>query len=139
MKTLILRDKNVYPSPEFLESVLGKRYALLKELLDTVTGRGELDFEWRFYNDAKGWLGKATYRKKTVFWLSVGDSCFQTNFYFTEKTRGAVLDLDIDEKVKIAFSEAELAGKMVQLPLFITKKTQIKDVLRLVLYKKALK
>ena len=87
MSTLILCDKTVVPTPETLEAALGKRRcAVLLELIDTVTGEsGGLEFQWRFYGDSKSWLGKATYKKKTIFWLSVYDDGLRVNFYFTEK------------------------------------------------------
>lgn len=141
MALQLLRDKNVFPTPDVLEKALGKRgCAAWTELLDTLTGEDYgLAFEWRFYNDGKAWLGKATYKKKTIFWLSVYEGFFRTNFYFTEKTRGGVLELNIDGKIKATFAEVEAAGRMVQLPLLISTKRQIKDALELIRYKKTLK
>lgn len=145
MKTQLLRDKDVFPSPDVLQDVLGKRYAVLKELLDTITGEEYgLDFEWRYYNDGKSWLGKATHgkktaKKKTIFWLSVWDGYFQTGFHFTEKTRGGIMELNIDDGVKSAFAQAEATGKLVPLSLKIDKKRQLKDVLEIVKYKRTLK
>ncbi len=140
MDTPLLRDKNVFPTNEVLEAALGKRRcAVLLELIDTVTGVGGLEFQWRFYNDSKSWLGKATYKKKTIFWLSVYDDGLRVNFYFTEKNRDGVLDLNLDGEIKTAFASAEMSGKMVQLPLLITKKAQLKDVLELVRHKETLK
>ncbi len=141
MPDKILRDKNVFPTPEVMVEALGKRCAaVLAELIETITGdEYGLTFEWRFYNDGKTWLGKAVYKKKTVFWLSVYEDCFRANFYFTEKTRGGVLDLNVDDRIKAGFAAAEMSGKMVQLPLPVSKKSQLKDVLELVRYKKMLK
>ena len=140
MENRLLRDKDVYPSPEVLQNALGKRCVILKELLDTITGEEYgLTFEWRYYNDGKSWLGKAVYKKKTVFWLSVWSGYFQTNFYFTEKTRGGVMDLNIDDDIKAAFAKTEATGKLVPLSLKIDKKRQLKDMLEIVKYKKTLK
>lgn len=141
MKTQLLRDKDIFPSPEVLQHALGKRcHAVLEELLDTLTGEDfGLTFEWRFYNDGKAWLGKAVYKKKTIFWLSVWDGYFQTGFYFTEKTRAGVMELEIDDTIKNDFATAEATGKLIPLSLKIDKKRQLKDVLKIVGYKKALK
>ena len=140
MDTKLLNDKNVFPTDEVLQKALGKRHVLFKELIDTITGDDYgLTFEWRFYNDGKSWLGKAVYKKKTIFWLSVWDDCFRTGFYFTEKTRGGIMELNVDEKIKAAFAKTKSAGKLVPLPLNVDKKRQIKDVLEIVKYKKSLK
>lgn len=136
----ILRDENIFPVEDVLRKVLGKRYAAYRELIDTITGKDYgLALEWRFYKDGGAWLGKAIFKKKTVFWLSVWDGFFRTSFYFTEKTRDGVMDLDIDEAVKSAFAASEATGKLVPLSFKIDKKRQIKDVLAIVSYKKALK
>jgi hypothetical protein len=37
--------------------------------------------QWRYYNDGKAWLCKVSYKKKTVFWLSVWEACFKVAFY----------------------------------------------------------
>ena len=141
MKTQLLKDKDVYPSPEVLQNALGKqRYAVLKELIDTITDKEfGLTVEWKFYNDGKAWLGKAVYKKKTIFWLSVWDGCFKTGFYFTEKTRGGVMELDIDSGIKVAFAQAKAAGKLILLSFDIDKKRQLKDVFEVAKYKKTLK
>ncbi len=107
MKTTpILRDKNTTPTAEVLEAAMGKRRAaVLAEFLETITSDAVgLSFEWRFYRDGQSWLGKATYKKKTIFWLSVYADCFRMNFYFTAKTRGGVLDLDIGGETKATFA-----------------------------------
>ncbi len=141
METQLLRDQNIFPTEETLEAALGKRLSVvLKEMIDAVTSEKiGLAFEWRFYNDGKAWLGKATYKKKTVFWLSAYEGYFRTNFYFTAKTRGGVLNLDIDGETKAMFAASEMSGKMVRLSMMVAKKTQIKEVLELVRYKKTLK
>ncbi len=141
MDTPLLRDKNVFPTNEVLEAALGKRRAaVLAEFLETITSDAVgLSFEWRFYNDGKSWLGKATHKKKTICWLSVYEGRFCTNFYFTEKTRGGVLDLSIDENIRQAFAQADMSGKMVRLAFQVAAKRQIKDVLEVIKYKKTLK
>lgn len=130
----------MFPSPEVLESALGKRYPVLAELLNTITGEEfGIALEWRFYNDGKAWLGKATKGKKTIFWLSVWDGYFQVGFHFTEKTRGGVMDLNINDDIKAAFAQAEPAGKLVSLSLKIDKKRQLSDMIEIIRYKMALK
>jgi hypothetical protein len=69
----------------------------------------------------------------------VYENYFRTNFYFNAKTRDGVLDLNIDEKIKLAFAEAEMPGKNIQLPFFVATKKQLHDVMEVIRYKKMLK
>lgn len=178
METQLLRDENVFPTQEVLQKALGKRYAVYKELIDTITGDNyDLTLEWRFYKDGKAWLGKVEYTKpkkhifstktgetrndatisrvnstngssnkspsstgkKTIFWLSIWEGFFKIGFYFTEKTRGGVMDLDIDKEIKTSFADAEAVGKLILLSLNIDKKRQIRNVMEIIKYKKTLK
>ncbi len=136
----LLNDPDVFPTPEVLAKTLGKSYAVFEELVAMITGTEfDLTFEWRFYNDGKAWLGKVGYKKKTIFWLSAWDGYFQATFLFTEKTKPGVMELPIDETLKNEFAQNQPMGKLIALPVKVTKKKQIKDVLELVRYKKELK
>ncbi len=140
MEKPLLNDPDIFPTPEVLAQILGKNYAILEELIGAMTADGlGLTVEWRFYKDGKAWLGKACYKKKTIFWLSVWDGFFKTGFYFTEKAKPGVLELPIDETLKSEFAQNQPTGKLIPLPVKVTKKKQIKDVLQLVRCKKELK
>ncbi|HBT75762.1 MAG TPA: hypothetical protein DEB39_02290 [Planctomycetaceae bacterium] len=137
MENPLLNDPDVFPSPEVLAKTLGKSYTVFEELIGEITGdEVGLTVEWRFYNDGKAWLGKVCYKKKTIFWLSAWDGYFQTTFLFTEKTKPGVMELPIDETLKNEFAQNQPMGKLIALPVKVTKKKQIKDVLQLVRYKK---
>ena len=107
--------------------------------MNTVEGeRFRLTSTWNYYNDGKAWLCKVQFKKKTVFWLSIWDQYFKLAFYFTEKNGKGIFDLDIDEKIKKEFKEQPPVGKLLPLVLTINKKIQLKDVLKIVEYKKSL-
>ena len=140
METLLLKNKDIFPTEEVIQKALGKCYAIYRELIDAITGdEYGLTLEWKFYNDGKAWLGKAAHKKKTIFWLSVWEDFFKISFYFTEKTRGGVMELTIDDGIKSSFSKMETAGKLVPLQMDIWRKKQLKDALEIVKYKKTLK
>ena len=140
MKTIQLKDPNTPPSDEVLANVLGDSYAAFDELMKTVAEPPyELLAGWNYYKDGKAWLCKVQFKKKTVFWLSVWDHYFKTAFYFTEKTKPGVMELDINESIKTDFNQKELTGKLIPLVIDLTGKEQINDVLTLVEYKKKLK
>lgn len=140
MEKPLLNDPDVFPDRKILAETLGKSHAVFEELISAIAGDDYgLSFEWRYYNDGKAWLGKATYKKKTIFWLSVWDGFFRTGFYFTEKTRPGLMEQPIDETLKSEFAQNKPTGKLIPLSIKLTKKKQLKDVLKIVRYKKTLK
>ncbi len=137
----LLRDPDVSPTGKQLKNVLGKKlYGIYDELFNTLTSDSwALKFEWNYYKDGKAWLCKVIHKKKTVFWLSVWENFIKTGFYFTEKTRSGVLELDIADAIKIKFAGSEVVGKLIPLSLDINGKEQLKDLFKIAEYKKNLK
>ena len=139
METILLREPELLPTKEVLENALGESFTTLTELIDIVTNpQYGLILEWNYYKDGKAWLCKVTFKKKTVFWLSVWDKYFKVGFYFTEKNCLGVLELDIDEKIKEDFGQSKNIGKLIPLGISVTGKEQIEDVLKIIDYKKRL-
>jgi hypothetical protein len=140
METMLLREPEVLPTKEVLERVLGERFSVLNELIDIITKpENDLVLDWRYYKDGKAWLCKASYKKKTVFWLSVWTGFFKINFYFNQKNYLGVLDLNIAEEIKNNFIKKVDQGKFIPLSLNVFEKDQIKDILSIIHYKKNLK
>lgn len=140
MEGPLLKDPAIRPTAKVLENVLGKSYTTYKELITAVENeKTGLMPVWNYYRDGKAWLCKVQYKKKTVFWLSIWDRYFKIAFYFTEKNCKGVYDLDIDENIKKDFKEHKPFGNMLPLAMIITKKTQLKDALKIIEYKKNLK
>ena len=140
METLALKDPTISPTKKVLESVLGKSYSAYEELMNTIESKNySLTPLWNYYNDGKAWLCKVQFKKKTVFWLSVWDKYFKMGFYFTEKNCKGIFEMDIDDSIKKEFKEHKPIGKLLPLGLRINKKTQLKDALKIVEYKKSLK
>jgi hypothetical protein len=92
--------------------------------------------EWNYYKDGKAWLCKVLYKKKTVFWLSIWEKYFKLAFYFTEKTGKEINELDIDVSIKEDFKQAKPIGRLLPLVIEMRKKEQLKDVLKIIEYKK---
>ncbi len=138
--SMLLRDANIYPSNEILKDTLGEVYSLLDYFLKTITtDEYGLTNEWRYYKDGKSWLGKAQYKKKTVFWLSIWDGFFKISFYFTEKHIEAFAALAISDSIKETFYKTKPTGKLIPLFFEINKKEQLNDLLTVVRFKKSLK
>ncbi len=139
-ETILLRDKEIEPTDEVLENALGKElFTIYQALMQIFADEFSLELQWRFYNDGKSWLCKVVDKKKTVLWLSVWENYIKTGFYFTEKTRNGVLELDIDETIKETFSATKPVGKLMPLIIDIDQQKQIEDLKRVIKYKKGLK
>jgi hypothetical protein len=140
MEGPLLKEKDVLPTMEVLENVLGESYSAYIELMGIMTNpEFGLVTQWHYYSDGKAWLCKVSYKKKTVFWLSVWDKFFKVGFYFTEKNSSGVLKLDIEEKIKEDFVQRKSIGKLMPLSININSREQIADVLKIIGYKKSLK
>jgi hypothetical protein len=140
MEKPLLRDPVIPPSKDVLENILGDSYAAFEELIKIITESPyALDPQWNYYKDGKAWLCKVCYKKKTVFWLSVWDQYFKTGFFFTDKTKSGIEDLDIDKEIIEDFKTRKPNGKFLPLAITMKSKDQIQDVLRVIEYKKSLK
>jgi len=137
----LLRDAEITPTMDVLENIVGKEiFSVYEKIYKTITSSEfELNPEWNFYKDGKAWLCKVSYKKKTVFWLSVWDTGIKTGFYFTEKTRSGVLNLAINDEIKQRFESVKLIGKLIPLTLVVENEAQLDDLKKLIVYKKALK
>ncbi len=137
---ILLRDKEIEPTNEVLENVLGKElFNIYQELIKIFSNEFSLELQWQFYKDGNAWLCKVVDKKKTILWLSVWENYIKTGFYFTEKTGIGVLELDIDNKLKEVFEVAKPIGKLIPLIIDINQQKQIKDLKEVVKYKKGLK
>ncbi|MDR2083454.1 MAG: DUF3788 domain-containing protein [Bacteroidales bacterium] len=135
----LLSNPEIEPTNEVIENVLGKNiFEIYTDILNTIS-KLDIQYEWRYYNDGKSWLFKATYKKKTVFWLSLWEGLIKTSFYFTEKNRQGISELSINKEIKENFNKVKTIGKLIPLIIDINKKEQLKDFEVIVKYKMSLK
>jgi hypothetical protein len=140
METILLRDQQIPPTAEVLSESLGTVYSVYETMLEAVTSADfDLVVEWNYYKDGKAWLCKVSFKKKTIFWLSVWDKHFKVSFYFTEKTKGEIETLDISDQIKKDFGQSKSVGKLIPLTLMIENEEQLPDLLKIVACKKRLK
>lgn len=139
-ETILLREKEIEPTDKVLENALGKDlFMIYQEIIRIFINEFSLEPQWQFYKDGKAWLCKVVYKKKTILWLSIWENYIKTGFYFTEKTRIGVFDLNIDSKLIEVFEMAKPVGKLIPLIIDIDQQNQIKDLIKVVRYKKGLK
>ena len=138
MEVQLLKDPLIRPEDNVLESVLGEDYSLYKEFAGMLSEK-KLILEWNYYNDGKSWLCKVLNKKKNIGWLSVWDTGFKMTIFFTEKTIGGMLDLDINSEIKKNATEIKHVGKLIPVLLLIKNKDVMADAIKLLDYKMALK
>jgi len=138
MYTVVLKDKEVIPTEEVLEEVLGSTYGAFAELNKKMDEMG-ITPEWKYYNDGKAWLCKLWRKKKNMGWLAALETGFMTTFYFTEKHLEDVARLDVDEELKQTFLRQKPTGKLIAFQINVTGKEQVEDVLTVLRFKMSLK
>lgn len=140
MENIQLRNPDIRPTNEVLSNILGISFSVYTELMDIITNQPYCFIpEWNYYNDGKAWLCKVCYKKKTIFWLSVWDQYFKIAFYFTEKTKTGLFDLNIEPIIKESFKHEKSIGKLLPLVILMKQKDQLADLLTIANYKKSLK
>lgn len=136
----LLRKEEVTPTEKVLEEALGKDiFEVYLILMQIIESEFQLEIQWRFYKDGKAWLCKVIDKKKTIFWLSIWDRFIKISFYFTEKTRWGIYDLQINNQIKDKFKKVEAIGKLIPLILDIEKEEELADLAEIIKYKKNLK
>lgn len=139
-KQQLLKKEEIYPSDEVLKEALKRTFALYESFIHVITGEEySLNIAWRFYNDGKAWLGKVTYKKKTILWVSIWEGFFKTSFHFANKHHEAVTALDISANTLNQFAETERTGRLVSLIIDVKNEKQLEEVLSVVRFKKQLK
>lgn len=139
-EAMLLRDPEFVLTTELLKKELGKNlFSVYEELNKLITEEFGLNSVWNYYKDGKAWLCKVVNGKKTVFWISAWDGYIKTSFYFTERTRVGVTNLEIDDRINKEFEKVKAVGKLVPLILDIDRKEQLKDLVKIIKYKKSLK
>ena len=131
----ILSDPSVFPSDEVLAEALRDSYPAYTEFRKRSQECG-IEAEWRYYNDSKSWLSKNVHKKKTVFWLSAWDGFFKVSMFFTEKTCGGLLELEVAEKFKVF---EKMIGKLKPLVVTVDSGTDLNAVFKVIEYKRDLK
>jgi hypothetical protein len=140
MENMMMRDEHITPTADVLKKVLKDSYPAYERWMNTLTLSGQ-DYspEINYYRDGKAWLCKGIYKKKTVFWLSYWDGFFKISFYFTEKSAGGLLDLDIAPHLKEDFRNYKPAGKFLPFSAMVNTEEQLNDLFKVAAYKKSLK
>lgn len=138
MSEIKLRNKEIYPTDEELESVLGESFSAFKCLNDALMSH-DIILEWNYYKDGNAWLCKILFKKKNLGWISVCDGYFNITCYFTEKYIEKIEDSSISQSTKEAFYSVKPNGKFIPMTIPVHESQLPEDVLIMLLFKKGLK
>ncbi len=140
MENPVLSDKSKYPTDEIVYSHIGKVKPLwLAFFAHVEKEHPDIQKEWRYYNDGKSWLLKATRKAKTVFWLSVSEGGFRTTFYFGGKAEPAILASGIPDELKEQYTKGRRFGKIRAITVSFRNKKDIENAKKLIPLKLACK
>lgn len=138
MDEIKLKDKEIFPSDEVLENVLGESFSAFKCLNDALLSY-EIIPEWNYYRDGNVWLSKLLFRKKNLGWISVFDGYFSITCYFTEKHIEKIESSAISQSTKEVFYSAKPHGRLIPMTIPVHNNLLPEDVLIMLLFKKGLK
>jgi hypothetical protein len=136
----VLNDPGLYPSDEVIFLHIGKSKKLWISFFDELrTRHPDITPEWRYYNDGKSWLLKATRKKKTIFWLSVIEGAFRITSYFTDKAEGVIKSSTISGPLKEQFLNGKHYGKLRGLTVTFRNPKDLVDAESLIAVKLSIK
>lgn len=137
MESFALKDKEQFPTPEVLSTVLKDSFPayeqLEKELTDAGTG-----IEWRYYNDGQAWMGKLMAKKKNLGWLHVYPGFFTVTCFCMEKHLEAIAVSALPQQIKDQVVGKVFESKLKPMCLEVRAVEQLADAHRLLDFKKAM-
>lgn len=140
MEAMVLTDKEQFPTEEIIFSHIGKSKVLWISIFEHIhSNHPDISEEWRYYNDGKSWLLKATRKKKTVFWLSVIKNAFRMTFYFTDKANQLIEKSSISDELKKQFKDGKRYNKIRGITIIFNNKKDVKYAEELIGIKLSLK
>jgi hypothetical protein len=130
---LILSDRQVIPTDEYIFSVLGEKKIFWQNII-TYTGDNFKDISgvWNYYNDGKQWLYKLTQKKKTIFWGAMLKDTFRITIYFGDKVEPLLENSDLPLKIKEDFKSSKRYGKIRAITLKILSPSDVESVKKLI-------
>jgi hypothetical protein len=99
-----------------------------------------LKLEWHYYiNFGKIWICKVLSKNKNMCFLSIWNTGFKLEIYFTGKTLGGIYELDISEEIKTIAKEMKPMGKLRPIIFLVENSETINDAIKIFEYKMKLK
>jgi hypothetical protein len=139
-ENLLLTDKQIYPTDEFIFSIIGDMKIFWQSIMNHMTNNyKDSAGEWNFYNDGKRWLFKMIYKKKTIFWAGILTDTFRITFYLGNKAETIIENSDLPQSIKEEFRTAKRYGLIRPVTFIVKDKTDVNNVLKMIAIKSKLK
>jgi hypothetical protein len=137
---LILSDRSVVPTDDYIFSLLGDKKELWKSIIGqaTVNNPGTSG-SWNYYNDGKQWLFKLVYKKKTIFWSGIMADTFRVTFYFGDKAEAMIIGSELPESIKEEFRTGKRYGLIRAISINVYNPGDVENILRLIAIKHKIK
>jgi hypothetical protein len=130
---LILPDRQVIPTDEYIYSILGEKKILWQNIISYCTDNfKDISGVWNYYNDGKQWLFKLTQKKKTIFWGAMFKDTFRITFYFGDKVEPFLESSELPTKIKEDFKTSKRYGKIRPVSLKIFSPSDVGSVKKLI-------
>jgi hypothetical protein len=137
---MILTDKDIYPTDEYISSLIGEKMLLWQSIMAHMSENyKDSAGEWKFYNDGKRWLFKMVLKKKTVFWAGLTDDTFRITFYFGNKADSIIENSDLPQDVKDGFKTAQRYGQIRPVTFTIINNSDVENVYKMIALKSKIK
>jgi hypothetical protein len=137
---LVLSDKNIIPTDEYIFSIMGDRKLLWQEIAKYISNNYTgSSGSWNYYNDGKQWLFKMTQKKKTIFWAGLMQDTFRITFYFGDKAESLIFNSDLPDSLKNDFRTTKRYGQIRAITLKVYNQSDIDIVLKLISIKQRIK
>jgi hypothetical protein len=137
---LILSDKEVVPTDEYIFSILGEKSELWKSIMKHATeDYKDITGTWNYYNDGKQWLFKMVQKKKTIFWAGILKDTFRITFYFGDKAEPIIEASDLPQSIKDGFRTAKKYGAIRPVSIKVFEHSDADSVLKLISIKSKIK
>jgi hypothetical protein len=148
-ETQLLRDENIKPTSEVIAESLDSANNAYIDFMKKLENH-RIEFNWRYYNDGKAWLGKGVYKwttlrgtqkETTAFWLSIWSGFFKLTIYIPEKYRTEALSLSLCNETKKMIEDAKQMGKLKFFPIVfdLCSNEMFEEIFSLIDFRKALK
>lgn len=128
-----LSDSETYPSDDLIFSIIGDKRQVweksLNYLQDSYPGSS---CGWKYYNDGKQWLFRGTYRKKTIFWISILNDTFRITFFLGGKAESLIAASSLSEALKKDFSAKEFTGPFRSVTINVEGLHDLDDIEKLI-------
>ena len=135
-ETLLLTDKDIYPTDEYIFSIIGKKKLFWQQIMDYMTANyKDSAGVWNFYNDGKRWLFKMTIKKKTIYWAGILNDTFRITFYLGNKAEAIIDNSDLPQNIKDEFKTAKRYGLIRPVSFLAGGQTDVDNILKMIALK----